>query len=92
MAVIVAVLAVAIIAFVKLFDFNDYKPQIEKLVRKYADVDIKINGDLAVALSLKPTIEINDVTVALPDGQKLANIGNALVQFSVMPLSCKLTV
>ena len=86
MAVIVAVLAVAIIAFVKLFDFNDYKPQIEKLVRKYADVDIKINGDLAVALSLKPTIEINDVTVALPDGQKIANIGNALVQFSVMPL------
>lgn len=81
-----AVLVVVVIGFIKLFDFNDYKPQIEKLVHKYADIDIKINGDLAVALSLKPTIEVNDVAVALPDGTKVANIGNALVQFSIMPL------
>ena len=81
-----AVLVVVIIGFVKLFDFNDYKPQIEKLVHKYADINIKINGDLAVALSLKPTIEVNDVAVALPDGTKVANIGNALMEFSIMPL------
>lgn len=81
-----AVLVVVIIGFVKLFDFNDYKPQIEKLVHKYADINIKINGDLAVALSLKPTIEVNDVAVALPDETKVANIGNALVEFSIMPL------
>ena len=75
------------IAFIKFADFNDYKPEIEKLVKKYAAVDVKINGDLAVAISLKPTIELNEVAISMPDGgAKIAQIGNALVQFSIMPL------
>lgn len=84
---IVAVPVLGAIAFIKFADFNDYKPQIEKLVKKYADIDVKINGDLEVAVSLKPTIELNDVDIALPsDGTKMAKIGNAVVQFSIMPL------
>ena len=59
--VLITILALAVIAFIKLFDFNDYKPQIEKLIHKYADLNVKINGDLSVAISLRPTIEINDV-------------------------------
>ena len=84
--VLITILALAVIAFIKLFDFNDYKPQIERLIHKYADLDVKINGDLSVVISLQPTIEINDVVVMLPDGSKAANIHNALVQFSVEPL------
>lgn len=83
---VIAVLMVAAIVFAKLFDFNDYKPQIEKLIHKYADVNVKINGDLSVAISWWPTVEINDVVVTLPDGEKLADISYAQMEFSVQAL------
>jgi len=83
---VITVLMVAAIVFAKLFDFNDYKPQIEKLIHKYADVNVKINGDLSVAISWWPTVEINDVVVTLPDGEKLADISYAQMEFSVQAL------
>ena len=83
---IITVLVVAAIIFVKLFDFNDYKPQIEKLIYKYANVNVKINGNLSVAVSWWPTIEINEVVVTLPDGAKVADISYAQIQFSVQAL------
>lgn len=83
---VITVLMVAAIVFAKLFDFNDYKPQIEKLIHKYADVNVKINGDLSVAISWWPTVEINDVIVTLPDGEKLADISYAQMEFSVQAL------
>jgi len=84
--ILLAILIGSVTVFIKLFDFNDYKPQIERLIRKYADIDVKINGDLYVAISLRPTIEINDVVVTLPDGTKVANINSAAVQFAIEPL------
>jgi len=83
---IITALVIAVIVFIKLFDFNDYKPQIEKLIHKYADVNVKINGDLSVAISWWPTIEVNDVVVTLPDGEKLADISYAQMEFSVQAL------
>ncbi len=83
---VITVLMVAAIVFAKLFDFNDYKPQIEKLIHKYADVNVRINGDLSVAISWWPTVEINDVVVTLPDGEKLADISYAQMEFSVQAL------
>ena len=76
------------LGFLKFADLNKYKPQIEKMVQKYAQIKIKINGDLDVGVSLKPSLEMNDVSVYSPQNnqEKLAQIGNALVQISVLPL------
>lgn len=83
----VVVLAIAF-GFLKFADLNKYKPQIEALALKYANTKIVINGDLDVAVSLKPSLELNDVVVYMPkqDETKLAHIGTALVQISVLPL------
>lgn len=76
------------IGFLKFADFNKYKPQIEELVMKYAQTKIEIKGDLDIGISLKPSIELNNVTVYVPQNneQKLAEVGNALVQISIIPL------
>ena len=76
------------IGFLKFADLNKYKPQIEELVLKYAQTKIEINGDLDIGVSLKPSIELNNVTVYMPQNneQKLAEVGNALVQVSIIPL------
>lgn len=62
--IVILVPILGIIAFLSFADFNNYKPQIEGLARKYANLDVKINGDLKVGISLKPTIQLNDVTIA----------------------------
>ena len=81
------ILVIGVIGFLKFADLNNYKADIEKLARKYADIDLKINGDLGVAVSLKPTIELSDVYISDSNTEtKIARIGNALVQFSILPL------
>lgn len=83
----VVVLAIAF-GFLKFADLNKYKPQIEALALKYANTKIVINGDLDIGVSLKPSLEMSDVVVYMPkqDETKLAHIGTALVQISVLPL------
>lgn len=84
---IIIVPIVGLLLFLKFADFNNYKPQIEQLALKYANLIVKINGDLKIATSLKPNIELNDVTITQAENNKqIAKIGSALVQFSVMPL------
>lgn len=73
------------IGFLKFADLNKYKPQIEDMAQKYAGLDVKINGDLDIGVSLKPSIQLSDVTINQGE-KKLARIGNALVQVSIMPL------
>jgi uncharacterized protein involved in outer membrane biogenesis len=73
------------IGFLKFADLNKYKPQIEEMAQKYAGLNVKINGDLDIGVSLKPSIELSDVIINQED-KKLARIGNALVQISIMPL------
>lgn len=77
-----------VLGFLKFADLNKYKPQIENMVQKYAQIKIKINGDLDVGVSLKPSLEMNDVSVYNPknEQEKLAQVGNALVRISVLPL------
>ncbi len=79
------VLFVAALGFLKFADLNKYKPQIEEMAQKYAGLDVKINGDIDVGVSLKPSLELSDVTINQGE-KKIAHIGNALVQISVMPL------
>ena len=74
-----------ILVFLKFADLNKYKPQIEDMAQKYAGLDVKINGNIDVGVSLKPSLELSDVTVNQGD-KKIARIGNVWVQISVMPL------
>ena len=81
------ILMAGVIGFLKFADLNNYKPSIEKVVRKYAGVEVKINGDIDIAVSLKPTIELSDVDVVnISDKEKIAKIGSVFVQFAILPL------
>lgn len=76
-----------IISFLKFANLNNYKSDIEKLAEKYAGINVKINGNIDVAVSLFPTIELSDVDVSnIQNNEKIARIGNALVEFSILPL------
>lgn len=87
LAIIIFVPLIGLITFLKLANFNNYKPQIEALALKYANMIVKINGDLKIGVSLKPSIELNDVLVAQAENnQPVAQIGKAQVQFSLLPL------
>ncbi len=87
LAIIIFVPLIGLITFLKLANFNNYKPQIEALALKYANMIVKINGDLKIGVSLKPSIELNDVSVAQAENnQTVAQIGQAQVQFSLLPL------
>lgn len=87
LAIIIFVPLIGLITFLKLANFNNYKPQIEALALKYANMIVKINGDLKIGVSLKPSIELNDVLVAQAENnQPVAQIGQAQVQFSLLPL------
>lgn len=81
------------IGFLKYSDLNKYKPQLENLVKKYADVDLKINGNLDLAVSLKPSIELKDVVIYKPQSEDiLLKSERALAQISVIPLFKKQVV
>ena len=79
------VLIGGVIGFLKFADLNKYKPQIEEMAYKYTGLDVKIAGDIDIGVSLKPSLKLSDVTINQQE-KKIARIGNALVQISIMPL------
>ncbi len=90
LGIIILLPIVCAILAVMFFDINSYKPEVEKMVAKYAKVDAKINGDMKIGLSFKPSIEIDDVDISNQETKDpIAKIGAALVQFSIKPLFAK---
>ena len=88
--VIILLPIICVVLAAMFVDINSYKPEVEKLVAKYAKVDAKINGDMKIGLSFKPSIEINDVDISnQEDNDPIAKIGAALVEFSIKPLFAK---
>ena len=84
---IILIPIIGLVVFLKFANFNNYKPQIEALALKYANMIVKINGDLKMGVSLKPRIELNDVSIAQAENNKqVAQIGQAQVKFSLLPL------
>lgn len=76
-----------LIIFLKTADFNNYKTQIEELALKYAGLKVKINGDLKIGVSLKPSVDLNDVSISdASTDKKIAQIGSTQVEFSILPL------
>ena len=84
---IILIPIIGLVAFLKFANFNNYKPQIEALALKYTNMIVKIKGDLKIGVSLKPSIELNDVSITQAENnQQVAQIGQAQVQFSLLPL------
>lgn len=90
LSIIIFLPIICVVLAAMFMDINQYKPEVEKLVAKYAKVDAKINGDMKIGLSLKPSIEINNVDISDQESKNpIAQIGAALVEFSIKPLFAK---
>ena len=90
LSIIIFLPIICVILAAMFFDINSYKPQVEKMVAKYAHVNAKINGDMKIGLSLKPSIEIDNVDITNQENNNpIAKIGAALVEFSIKPLFAK---
>ena len=73
----------------KHFDLNKYKIYAEEWVQKELGRTLKINGDAKVALSLIPTIVVNDIELANPSWAQnpyMAKIKKVEVKFSLLQL------
>lgn len=87
LAAIVAVLLVAILALVFLFDLNMFKPKIEAAARAQG-VDLQINGDLGWTFWPSVGVTVEDIRVAgldTPD-QPIAQLKQASLLVALMPL------
>ena len=75
--------------FLKTFDLNKYKDQITALVSKELGRELTIKGDASIAVSLVPTIVIQDIQLsnaawaAVP---VMVGVKKVEVSFAIMPL------
>ena len=75
--------------FYKTFNPNNYKTKIEEIASKALNRDLKINGDIKIALSFIPTIAINGIEIGNPEwatSPYFLRIGEADVTFKIKPL------
>jgi len=88
-ATLIIILALGGFFFVRNFDLNRYKSEIENLVFQQTGRKLSLNGEAKLGLSLIPTIVINDVTFANPDWAQnpyMAKLQKLEVQFSLNAL------
>jgi len=58
------VLAIGLSVYLTHLDFNDYKPQLQQAVKKATGRELKIDGRLALHLSLRPSLRVEGVHLA----------------------------
>lgn len=63
-AAIVGVLAVVVVAAVAFLDLDRFRPRIEAMIRDATGRDVTIQGPIRVAWALRPTIAVENVTIA----------------------------
>ncbi|MBB72681.1 MAG: hypothetical protein CMF50_09820 [Legionellales bacterium] len=66
----VLLLFVGVCLFITFFDLNNFKPQIEQRVSDTLGREFVIHGDVKIDYSLRPTVALNNVTVANEQGAK----------------------
>ncbi|MEI7711150.1 MAG: AsmA family protein [Rhodospirillales bacterium] len=89
---LLTVLAIAIGLGIALFDPDAQKPRIIAAVKQATGRDLKIQGRIGLALSLRPTIEIADATLSNPPGfsrPDMLSIGKIDLQVALIPLLSK---
>lgn len=85
--ILLAIGAIAI--FVVSFDPNSYKPQIVAAVRSATGRDLEIGGRIGLSLSLRPTLEVSDVSFSNPPGfsrPRMASLQRLELRLALIPL------
>jgi len=82
--VVLIVVAVAIYLFT-VFDPNDYKQEIQQLVKEQTDFDLAIDGDLSLSLFPWLGISVNGVKIDTPRGE-LGSLDQAQIYAKTGPL------
>lgn len=86
---LIIILAIGGYFFVRNFDLNKYKPYIEEIVFNSIGRRLNMSGDANIAISLIPTIEINNVSLSNPEWANKPNmveLKKLEVKFAVLPL------
>lgn len=90
-AIVVLVVAVVVagVAVILSTDFNQYRPLVAEQVKKATGRDLNLAGDIEVAVSLVPTVAVNDVTFAnAPWGSRpeMVTVERLEVEMDLLPL------
>lgn len=83
------ILAIGMYLVARHFDLNQYKSYVEDIVRRETGRELSINGEAKLAISLSPTVVINDVAFSNPDWAaqpQMIKVKQAEVKFALMPL------
>jgi uncharacterized protein involved in outer membrane biogenesis len=88
-AVVILLPIVGLIGFAMLFDADQYKPQIVAAAKTATGRDLTINGRIGIGLSLRPTLEVSDVSFAnAPGGSRpqMVTLKRLELQLALLPL------
>ncbi len=88
-ALIIAVLVVAVFAFLYLYDFNTFKPMITQAVRDATGRELIIGGDLRILPGWPPKLTAEDITfqnVTWGSRPQLASVKRLSVTISLLPI------
>jgi len=86
---LIVALIVGIFAILSIYDFNDLKPQIARMVKDTTGRELSLKGNLELEIGLNPTLVIEDVSfrnVSWGSRPELAKIRRLEVQVAVLPL------
>ncbi len=87
--VLIAIVAGALVIFVATFDANDYKQEITKLVKKQTGRELKIDGELKLALYPDLALEMGKTSLSNAEGfagTEFATIDSGKVSVKLIPL------
>lgn len=88
-AAVVVVIVAGVAIAVASFDPNSQKPRIIEAVRQATGRELKLNGPVALKVSLWPTLAVRDVALANPPGfsrPDMARLSELDVQLALLPL------
>ena len=88
-ALVIAVLIVALYAFLSLYDFNKFKPMIARAVKDATGRELTISGNIEFKLGIRPTLVVEDVSfqnISWSSTPDLAQVKRLEVQIVVWPL------
>lgn len=94
-ASLIIILAIGGYVFVRNFDLNRYKPYIEDAVFDATGRVLNMAGDAHLAISLIPTVAINNVSLSNPSwaqNPNMVELDKLEIKFAVMPLLKKQVV
>ncbi len=87
--ILLFIVVVAVAGVLLTLDVNRFKPEIIELVKEKTGREFAINGDLGLALSLIPTVAVNDVTLGNADwagDENMLSVERFEAQVALMPL------